>query len=306
MNKNTEIIINKLPENIRESFRSLPDKTLNSFEEMRLKIGCDTIFIANGNEIIINNAEIVTPQAMEEILNRLLDYSYYAHEDELCNGYITIEGGHRVGICGKVTLKDKKVHLIKEISSLNIRRSKEVKGASDKIIDTVLNKRTGEISNTLIISPPKCGKTTLIRDISRALSVNGYRVSICDERSEIAGCYAGIPSYDLGPRTDILDCCPKAQGIKMLIRSMSPDVVITDEIGKSEDVDAIKEALSAGVKIVTTIHGSTYEELNNSIVGELITGHIFEVLIFLSSKPSTGTIQRILKINKEQKGMPND
>jgi len=306
MDKNTEMIINKLPEDIQTSFKELPDQVMDSLEEIRLKTGYDTILISNKKETIVNNAKLITPRTLEEILNRLLDYSYYAHEDDLCNGYITLEGGHRVGICGKVTLRDSRVHLIKEISSLNIRKSREIIGAADRIMKDILDKDTGVLANTLIISPPKCGKTTLIRDISRTLSLTGYRVGICDERSEIAGCYDGKPGYDLGPRTDILDSCPKAQGIKMLIRSMSPDVIVTDEIGKTEDVAAVKEALSAGVKIITTIHGSSYEEVENSIVGELIKAHVFDALVFLSSKPTTGTIRRILKSSNTMKGMSND
>ena len=162
----------------------------------------------------------------------------------------------------------------------------------------LLDKNTGEISSTLIISPPKCGKTTIIRDLARSLSISGYRVGICDERSEIAGSHNGMYSYDLGPRTDVMDGCPKAQGIIMLIRAMSPDVIITDEIGKKEDVKAIKEALCAGVKTITTIHGSTYEEVAASAVGELISECVFDTLVFLSSQPRTGTVARILKLNK--------
>ena len=286
---------------------------------------------------------------MEEILNRLLDYSYYAYE-RAGRGYITIEGGHRVGICGRVTLENGQVHLIKDISSLNIRRSREIPGISDKILGAVLSpakapaevfqnagvsadirddrspgtldisgacssaascgstapsaitsKNMADISemivrNTLIISPPKCGKTTILRDLARSLSYRGFRIGICDERSEIAGCYDGKTSYDLGPRTDVLDGCPKAEGILMLIRAMSPDVVLTDEIGKPEDAAAIRSALSAGVKIITTIHGSSFEDAAKSAVGDLITDHVFETLIFLSAQPVTGTVEKILRL----------
>lgn len=295
MDKNTEKILNKLPDGMKNRLLSLTEHIIDNFEEIRIKAGYDTIIISEGKERALNDSEQVTPQILEEILERLLDYSYYAYEDELSNGYITIEGGHRVGICGRVTLKDGNVHLIKDISSLNIRKSREIIGAADKIMDIVLDRHSGKISNTLIVSPPKCGKTTLIRDISRSLSMSGYRVSICDERSEIAGCYDGKPNYDLGSRTDILDGCPKAQGIKMLIRSMSPDVIVTDEIGKPEDMKAIEEALCAGVKIITTIHGGNYDEVIRSEAGKLIENSVFDALIFLDSDPVTGTIKRIMK-----------
>ncbi len=297
MDKNTETIFNKLPNDMRDRLMKLPDDVIDNFEEIRIKTDTDTLMLSGGKEYLLNDRDIVTPEVLEEILDRLLNYSYYAYEDELSNGYITIEGGHRVGICGRVTLKEGRVHLIKDISSLNIRKSREMIGVSDKIIDEVIDNITGEISNTLIISPPKCGKTTLIRDISRTLSYRGYRVSICDERSEIAGCSAGRPGYDLGNRTDILDGCPKAQGIRMLIRAMSPDVIITDEIGKPDDVIAIEEALSSGVKIITTIHGGSYEEAERSAAGKLIRNHAFDKLIFLSSKPVIGTVSRIMRSN---------
>lgn len=298
MDKNTERIFNKLPSDMRDRLMKLPSHIIDGFEEIRIKTDTDTMIISKGKEYHLHDGGSVSPDVTEEILNRLLNYSYYAYEDELSNGYITIEGGHRVGICGKVTLKEGRVHLIKDISSLNIRKSREIIGVSDKIINEIYDNDTGEISNTLIISPPKCGKTTLIRDISRTLSLKGRRVSICDERSEIAGCYAGRPSYDLGNRTDILDGCPKAQGIRMMIRAMSPDVIVTDEIGKQEDMKSIEEALSAGVKIITTVHGGSYEEAISSVAGKLIRNHVFDVLIFLSSNPTTGTVCRIMKLEK--------
>ena len=158
------------------------------------------------------------------------------------------------------------------------------------------------VRNTLIISPPKCGKTTILRDLARSLSCRGFRIGICDERSEIAGCYDGKTSYDLGPRTDVLDGCPKAEGILMLIRAMSPDVVLTDEIGKPEDAAAIRSALSAGVKIITTIHGSSFEDAAKSAVGDLITDRVFETLIFLSAQPVTGTVEKILQLPEVSHG----
>lgn len=296
MDHNTEKIFSKLPDFVRYGIRSLPEHVRNEFEEIRLKARQDTLIISGGRELSLHDKAQMTPDVLEEILNRLLDYSYYAYEDELSKGYITIEGGHRVGICGRVTLKDGCVHLIKDISSLNIRRSRQIIGASEKIIKSVWDQGHGRISNTLIISPPKCGKTTILRDLARTLSMGGYRVGICDERSEIAGCYNGETSYDLGSRTDILDGCPKAEGILMLIRAMSPDVIITDEIGKQEDVKAIEEALCAGVKTITTIHGNSYEDVENSAIGQLVRNHIFETLIFLSAEPVTGTVKRVMKL----------
>lgn len=302
MDQNTERILQKLPDFIQNKIRALPESMTDHFEEIRLKTGQDTLLISDGREISLHDKDRITSELLDEILNRLLDYSYYAYEDELSRGYITIEGGHRVGVCGRVTLKEDKVNLIKDVSSLNIRRSRQIIGASRKVIRSICDENKHLIYNTLIISPPKCGKTTILRDLARTLSNQGFRVGICDERSEIAGCYNGQTSYDLGSRTDVLDGCPKAEGIIMLIRAMSPDVIITDEIGKKEDVGAIEAALCAGVKTITTIHGSSYEDIANSAIGELIRNHVFETLVFLSADPSTGTVKKIMKLSGMKKG----
>lgn len=380
--KRIDNILIKLPESMRDRIEKLPAQTLQQLEEIRIRTNTDTLLISGGREYSLCDRDEITAEVLEEILNRLLDYSYYAYEEELSRGYITIEGGHRVGICGRVTLENGQVHLIKDVSSLNIRRSREITGASEKILGAVLSPAKapaenvpnagisagcgGEkspvpsdlfgvcssaagcgdekspvtsdffgvcssaagcggdrspapsdlfgvcssaadygrmvVRNTLIISPPKCGKTTMLRDLARNLSNAGFRIGICDERSEIAGCYDGKTSYDLGPRTDVLDGCPKADGILMLIRAMSPDVVMTDEIGKPEDADAIRSALSAGVKIITTIHGSSFEDAAKSAVGSLITDHVFETLIFLSAQPVTGTVEKILRMPEVSHG----
>lgn len=338
--KGIDNILIKLPESMRERIMKLPKKALQQLEEIRIRTNTDTLLISGGREYSLRDGDEITAEVLEEILNRLLDYSYYAYEEELSRGYITIEGGHRVGICGRVTLENGHVHLIKDVSSLNIRRSREITGASEKILGAVLSpaKAPAEsvskagipagcegdrspvpsaisgacssaaecgrmvVRNTLIISPPKCGKTTMLRDLARNLSNAGFRIGICDERSEIAGCYDGKTSYDLGPRTDVLDGCPKADGILMLIRAMSPDVVMTDEIGKPEDAAAIRSALSAGVKIITTIHGSSFEDAAKFAVGGLITDHVFETLIFLSAQPVTGTVEKILRMPEASYG----
>ena len=297
MDRNTEKIFRRLPVSIKERVDELPEIIRDDFEEIRIRVFSDTLIISGGREISLHDGRSVTPEVLDETLNRLLDYSYYAYEEELSKGYITIEGGHRVGICGRVTLKEGKVYLIKDVSSLNIRRSRQIIGASENVIGAVWDEKANTIRNTLIISPPKCGKTTILRDLARSLSHKGFRVGICDERSEIAGCHNGEPSYDLGGRTDILDGCPKAEGILMLIRSMSPDVIMTDEIGKREDVSAVEAALCAGVKTITTIHGNSYEDVASSSVGELVRNHVFETLIFLSAQPVTGTVKRVMKLS---------
>ena len=180
--------------------------------------------------------------------------------------------------------------LIRDISSLNIRYSKEIVGCSDTLMHLIINDDKS-LNNVLIVSPPNCGKTTLIRDIARNISTKGYKVGICDERSEIAGMYNGVSSYHFGMMVDVLDGCPKAEGMIMMIRSMSPQVIITDEIGKKEDVAAIKTCVNCGVKVITTIHGNDAGDLENSEIIEIIDNKTFDVIIFLTDDPTVGTVR---------------
>ena len=287
-------IISKLPDPVKYPLESLPEKTQENIEEIRITAGQPMRIITGSEELIIKikGTNTANQELLETTLNNLLNYSIYAYEEELARGYITIEGGHRVGICGRAVTENGRVTLIKDISSLNIRHSREIPGVAYKVMDDIVDKVYG-FQNTVIVSPPKCGKTTLLRDIVRILSESGKRVAVCDERSEIAGMYQGMPSYDIGPRTDVLDGCLKAEGMLMLIRSMAPDVLVTDEIGKAEDMEAIESAVSAGVKIITTIHGRTYEDLTSSKLGDMVKRGVFSRIIFLTNIPSTGTVSEV-------------
>lgn len=283
-------ILSRLPREIRKSIEALPQQMQNKIEEIRIQIHQPIRVRGGMKEFVLEPT--ISHDTFDTILSTLLDHSIYAYEEEISNGYITIEGGHRVGICGRAVMENNKIRLLKDISSLNIRCSKAILGVSDKIISDIRTE-FGGIHNTVIVSPPKCGKTTLIRDLVRSLSNFGYRIGVCDERSEIAGMYQGIPSYDLGPRTDVLDGCPKAEGMLMLIRSMSPDILITDEIGKPEDMKALEAAIYAGVTIITTIHGKDYQDLEASNLYPLIKKGIFRRMIYLSNIPTTGTIREV-------------
>ena len=149
------------------------------------------------------------------------------------------------------------------------------------------------VRNCLLVSPPGCGKTTLLRDIIRSLSQTGFRVSVVDERSELAGLYRGSPQRDLGPRTEILDGCMKVQGISMMIRSMGPQVICCDEIGRQEDLLAVREALASGVSVITTVHGGDFKDLERSSMGAILSEKIFQRLFFLTDRPRPGSIVSI-------------
>lgn len=218
-----------------------------------------------GKKTKLNEAYRVTSEDIAEMLNYISNYSLYAYQEEMKQGYITVEGGHRIGVAGQATVRDGRLVGICYVTFLNIRVAHEKIGCAEKIVPLLQNGET--IYNTLILSPPGAGKTTLLRDCIRLLSLGrndraGCKISVVDERSEIAACYHGIPQNDLGPRTDVLDGCSKADGILMLIRSMSPQIVAVDELGTERDFLAVEQAVYAGSKVLGTIHAGEIGELS--------------------------------------------
>lgn len=286
-----EKVFQCFPLEIQRQIEALDRNTRNSVEEVRVYRGREVWLMSKGEAVPLRGR--IRDQDIANILSNLLKFSYYAYEEDLARGFVTIDGGHRVGVCGKAVLDHNKVTLLREVSSLNIRCGHEVIGCSDAL-KHLFFQRNGRISNLLITSPPGCGKTTLLRDIARSIGEKGcYRVSICDERSEIAGMHGGVSAYRFGPLTDVLDGCPKAEGMIMMIRAMTPDVIITDEIGRPEDIDAIKACRGSGVSVITSTHGSDMEELQRQDTWKAIETGIFDHIVFLSNDPVIGTVKEV-------------
>ncbi|KGA97910.1 stage III sporulation protein AA [Alkalihalobacillus alcalophilus ATCC 27647 = CGMCC 1.3604] len=290
-----------LPESIRTLIKSMPSSLIDKVEEIRVRVGRPLEVIAEGRPFYPENDNHmyrIRPEDGQFILNQLSHYSFYAFEEELKRGYITIRGGHRVGLSGKVILEKGQVKTLKEISSYNIRVARQTIGVADKLISQIFEK---EWLNTLIIGPPQTGKTTLLRDIARLISegdrkkgIQPLKVGIVDERSEIAASVKGVPQHRLGDRVDVLDGCPKVEGMMMLIRTMSPDVIIVDEIGREEDRIAIEEAMYAGVKVITTAHGHSVHDLKRRpALKGLIELGVFERFIELTKSTKPGVIRRV-------------
>ena len=280
----------KMPKEVSVLLDQIPDAVIAEVEEIRLRTGQKILLRCRSGERYLNC--IMKPQDLQQTLNQLIQYSFYAYEDDIAKGFVTIGGGHRVGICGRMVAKNGQPAMIKEISSLNIRFAREIRGCSKKIMKDILE--NGHPVNTLIISPPGCGKTTLLRDLARELSESGFQVGICDERSEIAGMHQGKPGFHLGSRCDVLDGCEKAWGIPMLIRSMAPQVILTDEIGRPEDIPAVMQCLASGVALITTIHGSSMEDVMRSAIGSLVERKVFRRYVYLTGRGGAGTVEEVV------------
>ncbi|MDD4729959.1 MAG: stage III sporulation protein AA, partial [Dysgonamonadaceae bacterium] len=302
------------PIHIAELLKNISTSYLLYLEEIRLRLMRPLMLVIENKDYMIahdgsitkehNRAYIVTKDDISKTFQFVSQCSVYSIEEELRYGYITIPGGHRVGFSGHVLLENENIKTMKHISGFNIRVAREIVGAADKVLPYVMD-QNGRIFNVLIISPPKAGKTTLLRDIIRQLSsgvislgIQGFNIGLVDERSEIACCYEGIPQNDVGIRTDVLDGCPKAKGMMLLLRSMSPDIIATDEIGRNEDVAAIEEAINTGVTIITTIHGQNLDDIKRRpAIRKLINRGFFNRYVVLGFSSGVGSIESILEGN---------
>lgn len=302
-----KIILEYLGGELQRVLNSLDKVFFNEIEEIRLRINKPIIIYKNSEEHTITKQGQLSKNIVEGYVLTLIDlsktielisnFSLYAFENELKCGYITLPGGHRVGVSGKAIISKGEVKTINNISGLNIRISHEIFDCSKRVLEYIAMPK---VRHTMIISPPACGKTTLLRDIVRQVSngiegkFKGQTVGVVDERSEIAGCYMGIPQNNVGIRTDVLDACPKAEGMMMLLRSMSPRVLAVDEIGKKEDIYAIDDIMNAGIKVICTVHGKSIEELKQrDVLSVLINKKVFERYIILGYKSKPGTIKAI-------------
>ncbi|WP_432627461.1 stage III sporulation protein AA [Brotaphodocola sp.] len=279
MVRREETLLKMFPEEIRKLLVPIP-RWFEQTQEIRLRAGGPLLLQYGGKEYVVCSdgsglgmelkcAYQVSAKQIRETLEHMASYSLYAFEEEIRQGFLTLPGGHRIGIAGKTIVQSGEIRSMKFLSFLNIRLAHEVLGCADQVFPQLFER--GQLCSVLILSPPRCGKTTLLRDIVRQISdgslqVNGMTVGLVDERSEIAACYQGVPQNDVGIRTDVLDACPKAHGMMMLIRTMAPQVVAVDEIGSRMDMEAVEYAMNCGCRVIATVHGNGMEDIRKKPV----------------------------------------
>ena len=306
MNRKEEIL-KLFPKELRALLGQVPVE-FEEIQEIRLRAGQPVMMVCRDREYIVGKSGnlleagrvppagslspyVATREELRAAVDYMGSYSLYAAEEEIRQGFITIQGGHRIGVAGRVVADRQGVRLMKFISFVNVRVAHQVMGCADGIMGYLYAPGGGGVRfrNTLIVSPPRCGKTTLLRDVIRQVSqggpdIPGMTVGVVDERSELGACYQGVPQNDLGPRTDVLDCCPKAQGMMMLVRSMAPQVIAVDEIGSREDVEAIDYIRSCGCALAATVHGTSLEDIcSKPVLGRLVEEGVFERYVLMET-----------------------
>lgn len=294
-----------LPQRFREAAHRVRHDHASSLEEIRIRVqrpiqllgsGWETFLSADGECGALSSMR-ATQAECADILSAISFHSIYAFEEELKRGYVTLPGGYRVGLSGKVLMSNDSIERLTICTGFNFRVAREVRGAADAVMPVIL--AYGKPLSTLVLSPPGCGKTTLLRDIARQLSngENGAlprKVCIADERSELAGCFEGVPQLDVGIRTDVMDGCNKAEAMEMMLRSLSPDVLVTDEIGSMRDKTAIERASNAGTVLIASAHADSVEDvLKRPALSELTKGRLFARYILLGRRSRPGCIEGI-------------
>lgn len=266
-------------------------------EELRLRAGQAPMALSVSGQLLCASARSVTSQELEQIVQAACKRSIHTVMDQLCQGYLTLEGGHRMGVCGTMVMDADRVRSVRQLSSLNLRVARQIKGCARGAAGSIYSSAR---PNVLILSPPGVGKTTFLRDMIRVLSSGELgvptRVGLVDERGEVAAVWQGVPQMELGGWTDVLSGCPKALGIELLTRSMNPQVIAVDEITAQRDIQAMEQAAGCGVALLATAHASDMSELKTRpLYRQLLRSEIFNTVVTLrrSGRERVAQIERL-------------
>ncbi|MDO4866439.1 MAG: stage III sporulation protein AA [Clostridia bacterium] len=275
-----------LPEDAERAARGCA----GTLREIRLRAGRPVQLVYEDGDLLTDTA--VDAARLRRIAAAMMDYSVYAREDELSRGFFTLPDGCRVGVCGRVVGEGERLRL-SAVGSICVRVARAVPGCADALVKKLFDGET--LRSALILSPPGFGKTTMLRDAARQLSDGGYCVGIADERHEIAACCQGVPTLNVGVRSDVVDGCPRSEAIRRLVRSMAPQVIAVDEIGGTADAAALADAARCGVAILATAHGASLSDIAaRDCVRNLLSDGLIQVVVLLGSRP--GQIRRIVEL----------
>lgn len=270
-----------LPIALNSEILILPEDEREKIEEIRLRAGHAMTVLINGEERPIAEEHTVTVVDLESVLECATGASVHAVEESMANGYINVDGGIRLGICGNAIMRSGAVCGIRNLSSLSLRIPKEIRGVA---ANELRQMNQNGLTDILIASPPGSGKTTCLREFIRVISDSGKRVSVADERGEIAAVSEGVAQFDVGRHTDIISDAPKAKAAMMLIRAMNPDVLAMDEISSSEDMQSVFEASGCGVRLLATAHARDLDDLySRKLYRRLMQMRIFKYCLFIEN-----------------------
>ena len=308
-------VLSYFPAHVSVALSRLPVTVWDNAEEIRLRVHRPLTVTTGERDLWVTPAGTVThdpaaalhpdPEDVETALQLMCQGSVYAREEELRAGFITLAGGYRVGIAGRTIIENGTIRGIRPVTSLAVRIPREIKDVASGVLPLLL---AGEkvdsrrFMSTLVVSAPRGGKTTMLRDLVRLLSSGhspsrwpGARVVLVDERAEVAASYLGVPQCDVGLRTDVLDGCPKAAGLMLAIRALAPQILATDEIGGPADVAALAEAAVAGVAVLATAHARDRADvLARPGLRDLVQTGVFQRLVVISRRQGPGTVEAVL------------
>lgn len=301
--------VSHLSAGLRIKLLQIPDNLKNEVQEVRIRaqkpltLICagQTFFLTpGGRTTCIYSESLYSPEKseVEESFRIICGYSVHAHKDEIINGYITLPGGHRAGLCGTAAAESGRIIGVRNVSSINLRIARQIKGIACDIADSF--SRTGRPDSLLIAGAPSSGKTTVLRDLTLQLSCGRFgrylKTVIVDERGELAAVYNGVAQNDVGINCDVLDGYPKSCGIMLALRTLSPDIIVCDEIGGEDDILAVEEGVNAGVSFLATVHaGSEAELLQRKTIRLLLESGAFDRVALLCGRQQPGKVGKIYK-----------